>query len=292
MKRNKIALFSAKGLGDGLLTMILSHNLSLDNEVVVFNSNLSHLAQWFPGKTILPFPSDIENSLKSFDKIIATEHTPLAHLKDLRLQILKESDFDRHQTMVENFVRICREKFLLKNPSKDNGLVIPKDIIKYRYPQRIVFHPTSTEARKNWPKEKFFRLGAQLLKKGWSISLCVPSQEWNLFKECQEYGIALPLFSSLSESAAYIAESGFLIGNDSGMGHLASNIGLPTLSLFDRKSRAKLWRPGWRKGTVITPLPLAVGARLKEATWKQLLTVGKVRRRFENAGLNPVETVG
>ena len=83
-------------------------------------------------------------------------------------------------------------------------------------------------------------------------------------------------FASLSEVSGFICESGYMLGSDSGIAHLASNLGLPTLSVFGVCSsyNRNLWRPGWGKNHLLKPsLPLP-------AVWKHLLSVNQVCRAF------------
>lgn len=285
----KIAVYSAKGLGDGLLYMILSHNLSHKNHIVTFNTSLSQLKRWFPGHTILPFPEEKEivNTLSSFDLIIASDHSPAAYCQELKdkLIVIKKRDFNKKKTMVQNLVSICQKKFYLPSATAYNGMTLPSDIQHGRFQKRVVLHPMSLELKRMWPKHKFLQLADLLAKDGFEPAICVAQferKEWTDLMENRE-GIAFPNFSHLDDFATYIAESKFMIGNDSGIGHLASNLGIETLSLFARKGYSHLWRPGWNQGHVVCPPPLLFGARLKEKYWKKLLNPKKVKKYFKKS---------
>ncbi|WP_309235085.1 glycosyltransferase family 9 protein [Paraburkholderia youngii] len=78
-----------------------------------------------------------------------------------------------------------------------------------------------------------------------------------------------------------MAEAGWFIGNDSGLGHLASAIGVPTLSLFMRSGLARTCRPGWSPGAIVLPLNVVPTGRLRERCWKRLMSVRRVLRGFE-----------
>jgi ADP-heptose:LPS heptosyltransferase len=44
------------------------------------------------------------------------------------------------------------------------------------------------------------------------------------------------------------------IGNDSGLGHLASAVGTATLTIYVKPaSNLSMWRPGWARGEVLVP---------------------------------------
>jgi ADP-heptose:LPS heptosyltransferase len=92
-------------------------------------------------------------------------------------------------------------------------------------------------------------------------------------------------FDRLADVAAWIAESGWFIGNDSGLGHLASALGVPTLSLFMRRGIARTWRPNWGRGAIVLPYNLFVVGALKERYWKMALTGRSVLRSFDRLRL-------
>ena len=74
--KKSAAVFSCLGIGDGLIALVLSNNLTLNGfEVTTFHPTLSSLQTWFPLTTIRPFPSPEE--LKKFDNIfIPYEKSP------------------------------------------------------------------------------------------------------------------------------------------------------------------------------------------------------------------------
>jgi len=281
IRKKSVAIFSAKGLGDGLLYMTLSHNLSFENEVVTFNSHLCELRRWFPNKVLLPFPENIEGALSSFDLIIASDHSPIHHTKTLlnKTYLIKESALNKKMTMVDNLVSLCKERFYLKEASPYNGIVVPNDVKQGAFSKRVIIHPMSAESKKIWPKEKFINLAHRLENQGFEPSLCVSHFERAQWQQICD-SLPLPYFSDLDACASYIAEAGYMIGNDSGLGHLASNMGIPTLTLFARKSYSHLWRPGWGPGRVVYPPPFLIGAKLKQRYWKEFLTVERVHKAF------------
>ena len=87
----------------------------------------------------------------------------------------------------------------------------------------------------------------------------------------------------LDELAAFLYESGYLIGNDSGLGHLASALGIPTLTFCRRKTWANMWAPSFHKNIVLTPyswIPNISGFRLRDKQWKRFISVGRAIRAF------------
>ena len=82
-------------------------------------------------------------------------------------------------------------------------------------------------------------------------------------------------------------ESGWFIGNDSGIGHLASSLHIPTLSLFMRRGIAHTWRPDWGAGQVLIGSTYLPTGFLKERYWKYMLSVRQVSRAFDQMRANP-----
>lgn len=275
----RVALVAAQGIGDGLILMVLAHHLTqLGHKVTLLSTPLVQLRGWFPGKEIIPFP-DPDETFLNYDRVIAMDHScaykrPLPHLISL-----PEGSFNKRLTLAKNLSLFAKQEFGFEDSSLNNGLVPPRPHTKLRFPNRLVLHPTSRDPKKDWEKTKFLKLAQKLLKKGYEVSFCLAPEErfaWEpLLKQTK---IQLPHFESLSDLAQYLFESRALIGNDSGPAHLASNLGIDTLSLFARKSTARFWRPAWGKNRIITPLPFAIGAPMKQRLWNQLLPVWKVLR--------------
>ena len=89
------------------------------------------------------------------------------------------------------------------------------------------------------------------------------------------YRFEMPLFETIDALARFVVESHFMIGNDSGIGHLASNLGLPTITIFSSKKRAMLWHPDWGKNQSITPC-IKIPGKLFKNSWKWLISIYQV----------------
>lgn len=283
----KIALVSALGLGDGLLSMTIVNNLKRHGyDVTIFNDHLLQLRQWFPGQSIEPFPdiSRAEQLFKSYDKIISTDAVPLFNVKNKlgdKYHIFYRNEFDKSKSVILNILDKCQTLFPMQNITLNNEIVIPKDLQHRKFLSRVIIHPMSSNPKKNWPAEKFMRLAEKLAEKKFApVFIVSPSErpEWEVLVKNK---FPLPLFSNLDLLARFVYESGYMIGNDSGIGHLASNLGVPTVTLYARKSVANLWRPIWTKNIVVTPAITLPSGSLRMKYWKQLLTVKKVLRSFE-----------
>jgi hypothetical protein len=92
----------------------------------------------------------------------------------------------------------------------------------------------------------------------------------------------VPEFSNLDDLAMYVYQSGFVIGNDSLVGHLASNLQIPTIIVADKNERMKLWRPGWLEGSVVTLSPWVPRWKFFEKNWQHFISSARVLRAFDD----------
>lgn len=303
--KQRCAVFSCLGLGDGLIALVLSNNLHLNGgEVTTFHPFLDSLQNWFSHLPVRRFPA-IENMdamLGQFDRFfIIYEKSPWmqailkycqTHYKD-QTTILnpiathrcdypywEQGRFDGNRAFVENLYTYCKDVLRFTVVTKSNGILIPEGVQQRRFANRVVIHPCSSREGKNWPQKKFLELARQLKGMGYAPSLILTKeerQEWVLD------GLDAPLFANLPEMAAYVAESGSMIGNDSGIGHLASCLGVTTLTICRSAQASKFWRPAWAHGAVITPspwIPNMKGFRMRDKYWKQWISVRRVVKEF------------
>jgi len=287
------------GLGDGLITLVLSHNLHIHGyETVTFHPFLSALQEWFPHLPIRPFPALEE--LATFDRFflfyerssqmkeildycethfpkatavlnpIATSHKDYPYWEVGR--------FEGTKPFVENLYRYSKEILGLEKAERGNGIMPPAGFQARRFMQRVAIHPTSSRPGKNWPKEKFIAMAKRLEEEGFKPEFILSSQERKGWEDVQA-----PLFSTLAEMAFFVGESGFMVGNDSGVGHLASLFGLPTLTICRSRENGAFWRPSWSQNELVTPypwIPNVKGFRFRDTHWKECVTVGRVMRAF------------
>lgn len=290
--KKRAAVFSCLGIGDGLIALVLSNNLTLNGfEVTTFHPTLSSLQQWFPLTTIRPFPELRE--LQGFDHLfIPYEKSPqmLSIIKECSAHYGEKTKifnpiatpntdypywevgkFDGRIPFTDNLKRFCERELKLPKTTKECGIVPPVGITPRAHPKRIIIHPTSSRPGKNWLPERFDQLANQLIKRGYEPVFVVGPNErpdWERWNP--------PAFSTLSEVAAFVAESGGMIGNDSGIGHLASALGLPTVTLCRSRLAGNFWRPSWAPGTILYPppfIPNLKGLRLRDRYWKELISV-------------------
>ncbi len=264
----KIAVVCADGIGDALILHTASAQLRARGfEVVTFTNH-----RFSKGWEGYSFAEQKEVALLGGFDAIFLQHDNTPKAKYIRATLPRVYSLfgayveSKHGPLREGFDWVCdRNLTLLDNvllavgrffgvpPTKDNGLRMAPHLVYRRFPQRVVLHTTSGDVEKNWPEGKFRQLALLLGKGGFEPVFLGP----------------LP---TLDDVAELLYESGFFIGNDSGPGHLASCLGIPTLTL----NAIRLWHPGWGQGLVVPP------PKLLPRHWKMLLRPKKVWAQFRN----------
>jgi heptosyltransferase III len=284
----RAGVFCHNGLGDGVNSLVLSNNLQLNGwKVDTYNNTLPSMQNWFPHLPVKPYPPLSE--LPVYDRYFVvwndTDPFTLELIRTLKrtapekihviyLVVSKNiknepyySDCltDPRLPVAEN-MRLFAERILhLPKITKSNGFIAPLGLTHRKYKKRIVIHATSARESRNWPIEKFLKLTNHLKEEGFEP-------------------VFVPEFPTLDELASFIYESGYLIGNDSGLGHLASALQVPTLTFSRKKSWAAFWRPSFGYGIVLAPpnwIPNMWPYRLRDRHWKSFVTVAMARRGFE-----------
>jgi len=94
----------------------------------------------------------------------------------------------------------------------------------------VVVHTGAGQKLRVWPLDRYRNLVAKLRRKGWPVKvLCDPDQEaW--WRSAGEADVTAP--GNITELVDVLKTARALIGNDSGPGHLAALVGVPTFTLF------------------------------------------------------------
>ena len=287
-KGDKIAFVLSQRIGDTLISMVLIQNLVKHGfDVTLYSTHLTALLDWFPGFKIFP-AIKTEHARKELEKFDIVIH---AYAKDAVGDTLLwhpeawvMNDWPIYLTlkpMIEIQLDVCREIFGITDVSDYNGIVLPAYADSEIARNRVVIHPTASELEKQWLPLRFLRLATLLRDRGHAVCFVVAPDEREAWSWVEPKGFTLVTLASLSQLASWLVPAGLLIGNDSGIAHLASNVGVPTISLAKRRRIALRWKPGWAPSLALTPLSIVPGARPREALWKYLLPVSKVMRAVD-----------
>lgn len=304
----KAHILPARGIGDALLMQIVAYRLAQEGyEVITYHSALQELKGWFehglffPSFSLdhLPFSKEdmiiVENDNSNRCKrLVELRHEgllPHVHMLYPTYLLSKHGPltsqdcvFDPSLSMAENIAIASCKLWNFVGVSRNNGLTAPSHLIYRKAKSRVIIHPTSSQQEKNWTKTKFQTLAQKLLDKGFTPVFVVSEEERKEWEGYLKEEFLLPRLPKLSDLAELVFESGFVIGNDSLVGHLGSNLQIPTLIIANDKKRMQLWRPGWLKGEVVTPSPYIPNfspLRLRSRLWKKWILVSHVLHRFE-----------
>lgn len=113
-------------------------------------------------------------------------------------------------------------------------------------PEAVVLHPGAGSPAKCWPAERFIDLAQRLHRDGLSVRAIVGEVErerWSA-QQISHLRTACELREpqTLVELADQIARARAFVGNDSGPGHVAGIIGVPTVSIFGPADPTR-WKP-------------------------------------------------
>lgn len=306
----KGAVISRDGLGDGLVALILAHNLHLNGwNVTMYQKGICDQLQSWLGHIQLKNGYSIENideMLKSYDRIFIfyCEKDPFTHqiikrgkeIDRMKVTVInpcfsrnignqpyyEDCLFSPSLSIVDNMERFCKNVLQLSKTTKHNGIVPDNSLVHKKNSKRVCMHATSSRVGKNWPIEKFVQVARKMKKDGYDPVFIMTDEEKKQFPFLEKE-FSCPSFANLIELGSFLYESGYFIGNDSGVGHLASCLNIPTITLTRGKRISKLWRPSWAKGKVLYPsswIPNISGLRLRDKYWKNFVTVKKVLNSF------------
>lgn len=281
-----VALLMAPRLGDTLLMMTMAHNLMLNGRsVTVFGDYAHMLRDWFPGMDIRPAlpESEAAGMLASFD-CAAQMHVGWPYA--LHAHSRHYFYYDAHVVITgKGFVKLnqirdyCHDALGLDHCVLENGLVPLTGLVHRRHENRIAIHPSSTGAQRCWAPTHFVDLGLRLKRLGYSPMYILAEHERDQWRCLEENGLAIYQSASLGDVAAFIHECGWFIGNESGIGHLASNLGVPTLTVTGRPTRTRAWRPGWAPSEIVYPVYIP-GGRWRDRLWRRWLMPRQVLKAF------------
>jgi len=283
----RVALLLSSALGDSLVFCVIAHNLQRQGALVsVFGDQAVLLKAWLPDLDVWATPSRaaLPALLAGFDLVLQL-HTdrPFPDVVDCHPNVRVLSHVPNaasSDAMASRLADVCRSEWSIGDAVRSNGVRAPEGLVPRRYANRVVIHPTASTSDKCWLPSRFIRLGKALRQAGFDPQFVLAPHERAAWAVVEREGMAMPAFASLSDVAAWIYESGWFIGNDSGIGHLASNLQIPTLSLFMRRGIARTWRPDFGPGKVLVGGGYIPTGRLKERYWKYALSVSAVMKAF------------
>lgn len=303
MDIKKVAIVCANGIGDGLIMMTAAAYLQRQAySVTIFHDKFAVISKLFPAlyhwdtysrEKIIQFNliivqydgSHVSHEIlhlrlhKNFPQVIM--FFPYTNSKSQNTDLI----FNRSVTMIDNILCFIRKKFpsVTPTPLSKNNILIPQK--EYRkYPRRIIIHPSSANPCKKWTPIQFVLLAKKLREFDYYPIFMVPPNESSSWKSFLAGKIPIQSFEDLLDVGDYIYESGAFIGNDSGLGHLASSLQIPTLTIFSKHSLSPLWDPGFGIYKTLVPYKLpnykGISLRIREWVWPLSISTKKVLSKF------------
>jgi hypothetical protein len=287
-KNASVAFNCSFCLGDSLIGLVTVNNFARNGyKVTVFGDYAHALRDWFPHFDVHPrLTVEDQERLREFDVVLHMYETELSKAVAVwhpwSITLSDSQLYLADLTMTDIQVTLCQKEFKLDSVVRENNIQPLPGLVHKKHPSRIIIHPTSSLLRKNWPPKKFVQLARLLNEEGYCVNFIVSPKERPDWEWLLNENVFLPSFGSLSDVTKFIYESGYFIGNDSGIGHLASNLGIPTVSIILRKGVAKQWRPTWAPGKVVLSPSWLNPRPIKEKFWKIFTRVRTVKNAFDD----------
>lgn len=283
-----VAMVMSPALGDTLNLLVIAHNLARAGwQVAVYGNQAFVLAEWFPHLSISPALTDDESRtvLSRYRQVIQMHRDrPLKQLCEWHPGFIDLHDVggaDTPACMATRYAEFAAARFDLPDVEVSNGLQPPAELTYRKFGERVAIHPEASTPDKRWLPLRFIGLSRQLRAQGLRPEFVIASAERARWTELAHASPPMHSFPSTASLAAWLYESGWFIGNDSGVGHLASALGIPTLTVFRRRRVAMRWRPGFHAGDIVLPAWWLPTAALKERWWRESITVKRVLRAFQ-----------
>ena len=282
-----VGCFTSRKLGDSLILMVSAENLRRSGRAVtVYSDQLHALRRWFPHARIEPIPetavradvlqrhdlllhaydSDVLPEARGLDRTLVYDHLPAFR--------------DPLETQVDVHRELARSMFGVTDADTDNGMRHPNDLPDGN-PRRVMMHPMAADPRRKWSPASFIEVARGLMERGWAPEFITQPSETEGTPWIEAAGLTRFAAPSLDRVAERLAGSGAFIGNDSGIAHLASSLGLPFVTVNQRRKLAIRWRPGWSRGEALTPsMPLLINP-IKVRFWGRFITPTDVLAAFD-----------
>lgn len=94
---------------------------------------------------------------------------------------------------------------------------------------RVIIHTGARAVVRVWPLDRYRNLAGRLRRQGYRVQVLCDANQRHYW---QQHGEAVSVPCSLSELMVFLDAASIFIGNDSGPGHLAAVLGVPTFTIF------------------------------------------------------------
>jgi hypothetical protein len=134
----------------------------------------------------------------------------------------------------------------------------------------VVIHPSASKPSKTWGSTKFKQIERLLIKKGFEVKYATLPFEEEMVKNGLYSGL-----ENLHQMVELLLKASILIGNDSGVSHLASACNTPSVIISRNVRIQRFWGPDFEgKSFPLFPprfLPNLKGLRIRDKHWRHFV---------------------
>jgi lipopolysaccharide heptosyltransferase II len=195
---------------------------------------------------------DLQNNLRSHKLTRGSKHVSRVHKRGLRRWLVVKTKRNWMRGQPDAIGRYFEAAGKLLEIS-DNGSA-PTLLAAGSGQKRVAICPGSKHWNKQWPVECYTELACWLSERGYQVELFGSKEDTVV---CKRIAVAVPEAIdhsgelALAELPAVLAQCCLAITNDSGLMHLASAVGVPTVSFFGPTVKAFGFAPRSSKAIVL-----------------------------------------
>ncbi|MDT3670434.1 MAG: glycosyltransferase family 9 protein [Aromatoleum sp.] len=184
------------------------------------------------------------------------------------------------ESVVDITLEYMQKRMGLREVRRNVPLSPPEGLRRGRHARRIIVSPDSAgPEKKEWSPSRFIRLCHALRRRGYEPQIIVAPPNHARWRAMKGNVFETPRFDTIDALAAHVFESGALIANDSGNGHLASFLGVPVITIYRKPNEKFHWRPAWGPSRVVCPKICLPGIR--DSIWRPFITCGQIIAELE-----------
>ncbi|MEV7964589.1 glycosyltransferase family 9 protein [Sphaerisporangium sp. NPDC088356] len=191
---------------------------------------------------------------------------------------LKGPRWHEHEHEVERWCRLVKWYGSRVDPG---DLALPVPLCHNPAPGAVVIHPGARETARRWPPERFAEVARAMVAEGLRVVVTGSRRERPLALLVAAQAKLAPTSvlagrTSLKELAALVAGAGLVVSADTGVAHLATAYGTPSVVVFGPGSPARWGPPAdrpWHRALARGADPRAVTVEEVVAAGREVLSV-------------------
>jgi Glycosyltransferase family 9 (heptosyltransferase) len=285
----KFALIPARGLGDLMIVAGMAFNLSKKYKVQIYHPLIQRLHHLMPFVEAYdrpqnisdmhlhdvedcvmiyedsPFFDNLQPQLKNhFDQKFFVLNPVVTEKKDYKFA--DDFFFNIKRSFSQNLLDFALTHYLDAAEPKTSG-------IKHNFkkePKLVVIHATASKESKSWFTQRFLHVKKKLEKQGFKVVFATLPHETKAIEQGLYSGL-----KTLEDLVENVAKAELVIGNESGVCHLASALGTRSLVLCRNPRIQRFWGADYEGASYpIFPPTWMINVknlRIRDKYWRQLI---------------------